>query len=76
MAGSFVINTPIDTRLPLVPEGIDDNPQLFSEISKIYNAIRQMQAAITTYAGVAAQDTSIQNQVTPVHKPFPQITSP
>ena len=65
MAGSFVINTPIDTRLPLIPEGVDDNPQLFNEISKIYNAIRQMQAAITTYAGVTAQDVSIQNQVTP-----------
>lgn len=66
MAGySYNISSPFDVRLPITPENVDDNPIMYAELSKIYNAIRTLQAALTLYTGASMQDASVWSLLTP-----------
>ncbi len=63
---NFVVNTPIDVRLPLTPDLSGEVPvEITAEFNRIYNAIRQLQIGATAYTGAAAQDTAVQSVVTP-----------
>ena len=63
MSINFTINSPIDVRLSLTPEVSD--PALSSELSKVYNAIRQLQIYLGKYTGVAVEDPSVWSSLKP-----------
>jgi hypothetical protein len=48
MAG--IVNSTVDTRLPTQPE--TQNPELFSQLSIVYNAIRQLQLSIEAFLDI------------------------
>jgi hypothetical protein len=48
MAG--IVNSTVDTRLPLQPE--TNNPELYAQLSLVYNAIRQLQLNIEAFLDI------------------------
>lgn len=61
---TWTVDSPINLYLPQNPEASD--PQLNGELSKVYNAMRNLQIAITQYAGVGQREQSTWNQLSPL----------
>lgn len=63
MTTNYSISSPIDLRLPQVPE--TDDPDMYQQLAKVYNAIRQLQLATTTLTGASQQDPNLWDQLKP-----------
>lgn len=63
MSFSYTQASPIDLRLPQVPEVTD--PTLFAEFSKVYNALQNLSDGITQLTGAIARDPSTWSSLQP-----------
>lgn len=59
----FQVQSDVNLYLPQTPE--TPNPELFPEVAKIYAALRNLQIAITQYAGVGQKEVSSWPSVQP-----------
>lgn len=60
---NWTVNSGINTYLEQAPQ--TQNPELNAELSKVYNAIRNLQIAITDYAGVGQREITTWNDSPP-----------
>lgn len=60
---TYIIDSEIQLYLPQNPE--TTNPELYGELAKVYNALRNLQVAITQYAGVGQKEKTTWNQLSP-----------
>lgn len=60
---TFTVDSGINLYLPQNPETI--NPELNGELAKVYNALRNLQIAITQYAGVGQREITSWSMLTP-----------
>ena len=70
-APTFIINSPIQVRLPVVPE-LETDEDTFREILRIYTAINDLLAGVTKYTGAGPEDPSTWSLQTPDNTIFAQ----
>lgn len=61
---TFIVQSDINLYLPASPE--TQNPELNGELAKVYNALRNLQIAITKYAGIGQAEQSTWSMLTPL----------
>ena len=60
---TYTVDSAIQLYLPQNPE--TPNPELYGELAKVYNAMRNLQVAITQYAGVGQKEITSWPQLSP-----------
>ncbi len=60
----YIVDSPINLYIPQNPETTD--PVLYPELAKVYNSLRNLQIAITQYAGVGQRPQNDWSLLTPL----------